>query len=51
MSKRVKYASNGSIGIASDKVAEILEAKGVAKIIPGEPKPPKKDKGDKKDEE
>ena len=44
MSMRVKYP-NGFEGVASDKVAEILEQKGAAKIIgeaKEEPKPKEK---------
>lgn len=52
MSKRVRYSS-GYIGVASDAAAKVLEDKGAAKIIPGEPKPPKKPQGksEGKDEE
>ena len=55
MSKKVRYP-NGYEGVASDKVAEILERKGAAKII-GEAKyvpssPPKsKDKDKEKDKD
>jgi hypothetical protein len=44
MSMKVQYP-NGYIGVASDKVAEILEQKGAAKIIgeaKEEPKPKEK---------
>jgi hypothetical protein len=46
MSMRVRYP-NGFEGVASDKVAEILEQKGAAKIIgeaKEEPKPAKEKK-------
>lgn len=47
MSVKVEY-KNGHIGTVSDKVGEILERKGEAKIIDLADKPAKAEKADKK---
>ena len=49
MSKKVKYLDGGYIGVANDKVAAILEKKGVVKVL-GDASKPTKDDEKKSDE-
>lgn len=48
MSKRVRYIKEEKIGFVSDKVAEILEKKGVVKILSDNVRAVKEEKEDKK---